>query len=339
MRQYNRPSRPLRYVGRDMPRRPAPRSVNGAFDVQPPPVPASAELATAHVAVSPPKNIKPKVIGPSPQPATFGWEFIGSTNKKPSPETAKPKLDSKIKPEATRQLSAKVDSKTPSPKKIIKKSKKSGSRLIYSMAAVVFLVGIAVAVQGLFLNKKSEDQAKALTTAVSQPNNDMPSEEAPKDSKYVDKYKVAAALPRAITIPSIGVKARVLQVGVNNDNQMQAPGSIFDTGWYTGASKPGEMGAAVINGHYSGPTKKGVFSKINRLKQGDVIEVERGDGVVISFTVQSTEKVPADKVDMAKLLVSNDTNKPGLNLITCGGAFDAHRNVFLDRTIVYATRS
>ena len=338
MRQYNRPSRPLRYVSRDMPRRPAPRSVCGVSDVQPSPVPASAELATAHAAVSPPKNIKPKVISPSPQPATFGWEFIGSTNKKPSPETAKPKLDSKIKPEATRQLSAKVDSKTPSPKKIIKKSKKSGSRLIYSMAAVVFLVGVGVALQGLLLNKKSEDQAQALASMPNAPNN-MPSEEAPKDSNYVGNYKVSAALPRAITIPSIGVKARVLQVGVNNDNQMQAPGSIFDTGWYTGASKPGEMGAAIINGHFSGPTKKGVFSKINNLKQGDVIEVERGDGVVISFTVQSTEKVPADKVDMAKLLVSNDTNKPGLNLITCGGAFDARSNTFLDRTIVYATRS
>lgn len=146
-------------------------------------------------------------------------------------------------------------------------------------------------------------------------------------------------MPRTITIPSIDVKARVLQVGVDNDNQMQSPSSIFDTGWYTGASKPGEMGAAVIDGHYSGPTKKGVFSKINSLKQGDVIEVERGDGVVIKFTVQSTEKVPANKVDMAKLLVSSDTNKPGLNLITCGGIFDARRNVFLDRTIVYATRS
>ncbi len=211
--------------------------------------------------------------------------------------------------------------------------------VVYSMAFVVFGIGMTASLQSLFVNNVAQDQIKVLsaTSANGSTSGDIPSEEEPKGD-YVGIYKTAPSLPRRIMIPSIGVKARVLQVGVNADNQMGTPKNIFDTAWYSASSKPGEMGAMVIDGHYSGPNTKGVFSKLDHLKPGDVIRVERGDGTIYSYAVASVETKPANEVDMSRLLVSANTNIPGLSLITCGGDYNIKTNEFANRTIVYATQ-
>ncbi len=217
----------------------------------------------------------------------------------------------------------------------------AGHRIVYGAAVVVFVAGAGIAMQGLFVNQEVQSQVQVLSsnsgnpTGLTQTADEVPSEEKPHPDA-VDSYKVAADLPRTISLPSLGVKARVLQVGVDSDNQSLAPKNVFDVAWYTGSSKPGEAGAAVIDGHYSGISTKGVFGYIKNLKNGDKIDVERGDGGVISFTVRQIETVASDAVDMGKLLVSVETNLPGLNLITCGGKFDSTTHKFSDRTVVYA---
>ena len=220
-----------------------------------------------------------------------------------------------------------------------------GAGLVYALSSVVFIAGMAVIAQGVFLNNQVKEQAQVLSAAtddslVSESTDSdgkvaIPSEEKPKP-KAVDSYKVAADMPRTITISSIGVKARVLQAGVDANNQLQTPKSIYDTAWYSGSSKPGEIGAAVIDGHYVGPTTSGVFSHLGQLKKDDKIVIERGDGKQLTFRVVAVETVPASAVDMLKVLTSVDTAKPGLNLITCGGKYNAKKFEFGDRTVVYS---
>lgn len=218
-----------------------------------------------------------------------------------------------------------------------------GYVMMYSAAAMIFVVGAITILQGITLNNQVQTQTQVLSAATSKKStssttttsDELPSEEKPQPSA-IETYTVAADLPRVISIASIDVKARVLQVGVDSDNNLMTPKSVFDTAWYTGSAKPGEMGAAVIDGHYSGMTAKGVFARVKELKDGDNITLERGDGSQLKFVVAATETVAADSVDMAKLLVSQNPSKPGLNLITCGGKYDAATRHFEDRTIVYA---
>lgn len=217
----------------------------------------------------------------------------------------------------------------------------AGHGLVYGAAVVVFFAGAGIVVQGLIVNQEVVNQVQVLSsssdnpTGLTQSSDEVPSEEKPP-ANAVDTYRVAADMPRTISLPSLDVKARVLQVGVDDNNQLLAPKNVFDAAWYTGSSKPGEAGAAVIDGHYSGVSTKGVFGQIKKLKNGDKIDIERGDGKVLSFTIRQVETVAADAVDMGKLLVSVETSLPGLNLITCGGKFDASTHKFSDRTVVYA---
>lgn len=217
--------------------------------------------------------------------------------------------------------------------------KRKGYRLLYVAAASIFLLGGSVVLQGFLTNKDAETQVRALQTQAGDgESSGLPTDEKPKDKNYVANHKVSPLLPRVLSISSIGVSARVTQVGTDKEGAMLAPSTAYDAGWYTGSSRPGENGAMVIDGHVRGVGGPGVFDKLNKLKAGDEITVERGDGNKYTYAVTGTETVSTKDVDMGKLLVSSDTAVPGLNLITCAGTYDAKNNQFDKRTVVYAVQ-
>lgn len=151
-------------------------------------------------------------------------------------------------------------------------------------------------------------------------------------------YVVAPDMPRYIKIKKINVYGRVKQMGLNPDGSMQAPLNIFDAGWYSGSSKPGTDGAAVIDAHASGPTRQGLFAYLNTLKKGDEMVVELGDGATLAYRVVHTEALPRDEVDMRKVMTVYGSASQGLNLITCDGQWVKEGSTFSDRTIVYTER-
>lgn len=211
----------------------------------------------------------------------------------------------------------------------------------YVMAGLVFVFGLGVSIQGMLVNHQAEEQVQVLSasTASAEKSTEeepvVPAEEKPQTAT-VQKYTVAPDLPRFISIPAIGASGRVLQVGVNRNNALGVPSNVHDAAWYRGSNRPGEAGAMLIDGHVSGPSQKGIFYNLKKLKAGDTIEIERGDGQKFTFAVRHLETVPVANVDMAKLLVPYEPGKSGLNLITCGGKFDPKTSQFSDRVLVYA---
>jgi len=163
-------------------------------------------------------------------------------------------------------------------------------------------------------------------------------DEATVHSESLDTYRVSPELPRIITIEKIGVKARIFQMGVHRDGSMQAPVGIYDAGWYIGSARPGTDGAAVIDAHSSGPTKQGLFGRLDELDAGDVVDVELGDGSHIRYRVTDKQAVPKDTVDMKKLLSVKAPAVQGLNLITCSGKWVKSQSTYSNRTIVYTEK-
>ncbi|TXG76994.1 class F sortase [Patescibacteria group bacterium] len=211
---------------------------------------------------------------------------------------------------------------------------------LYGLASLLFIFGLYVAIDGWMINRAAGDQSEVLAAQTDEEGvsggGSRPSEAAPSS---VHQYVVSPDMPRKLTIPSIGVSARVLRMGIRGDNQMEAPKNIYDTGWYSGSSKPTDAaGAILIDGHVSGPTKRGVFYNIKKLNTGDEISLERGDGQVSTFTVQRVETKLVSEVDMSVMMQSFDKTKLGLNLITCGGRFDASENKYESRTLVFAVQ-
>lgn len=162
-------------------------------------------------------------------------------------------------------------------------------------------------------------------------------DETPVSQSEIDSYKVAADKPRLLIINNIDVRARIFPVGLTPENAIETANGIYDTGWYVGSAVPGQKGAAFIDGHVSGPNNKGVFTDLNKLKQGDEIIVEMGDGKINTFIVQKTEELALDKVDMANVLKPIDQDKPGLNLMTCSGKYDKSNDTFTNRLTVYSS--
>ncbi len=224
-------------------------------------------------------------------------------------------------------------------KKFIQKIEKK--HFIVSLAVILITITGYAAIDALLINH--EARANQLTSAPatdkkdqSQPQHPVIDETPPKPD-VVSSYKVAGDLPRLISIDSLGVKARVLRMAIGSDGALETPKNSFDTGWYDGSAKPGEAGAMLINGHYSGLTSPGVFHGLEKLTAGSIITVEKGDGTVLKFAVTSVEKMPSGDVPMNQLLISSKPGVQSLNLITCSGTFDAKNQTYDKRVVVRAS--
>jgi LPXTG-site transpeptidase (sortase) family protein len=210
------------------------------------------------------------------------------------------------------------------------------------LAGLLFVFGIAVGINGLRANHAVTAQVKQLSHAsaavagASVPAAaDVPNEDKPPAAST---YQVAANAPRMLTIGKIGVQARIMRTTVNARNELGTPANIFDTAWYEASAKPGQAGAMLIDGHVSGPTQNGVFYDLKKLIKGDKITVERGDGKVFTYTVQTSKTYNADAVDMAAALTPVVSGKPGLNIMTCTGKLDSTRTHFEQRLVVFASQ-
>jgi LPXTG-site transpeptidase (sortase) family protein len=217
------------------------------------------------------------------------------------------------------------------------------SVMLSSLAGILFLFGLGVGFMQLHTNKEVKAQVKTLaaqTQSVEEGGDvpvesGLPSEERPTGS--VGGYKAAPESPKIISIADLGVRARVLRMGVKPNNEIKTPNNIYDTGWFENSARPGELGAVFINAHVHGPSKPGVFAGLKKLKEGQKIKIERGDGKIFTYSVVKTEVYDKDKVDMGAALNSIVPGKPGLNLITCDGQYKADGG-YSKRIVVFAVQ-
>jgi len=241
------------------------------------------------------------------------------------------------------QIVATVPPETQLPKNLRAKSsnKRPQRQLVamYASAAALFMIGGYVAFGGWQANHKVAAQVEQLQKQTSKSSGGeeqaAPSTDKPTDAA-VRNYAVSPNLPRYIEIAKLGVHARVMPMSVNRKNELQAPTNVYNTGWYNASAQPGQIGAMLIDGHSGIGNFKGIFHDIGKLITGDSITVTRGDGAKFDYKVVRTETVDESKVDMASLLVSADTAKPGLNLITCAGDQIPGTFQLKQRTMVFA---
>ena len=154
-----------------------------------------------------------------------------------------------------------------------------------------------------------------------------------------------------LRIPTIGVDARVGARTVGKDAVMELPAGPADIVWYDLSQwaglggGPGGGGNAIFSGHvdyafnvpyaqvaYRG---QGVFSQLNLLSQGDIVEVDYR-GQTLRYRVVSRQQLgpSTDWLAIWSAKVPKDT----ITLYTCGGAFDARTLEYADRVVVRAER-
>lgn len=218
--------------------------------------------------------------------------------------------------------------------------KKRGIALALA-AALLLVIGVAVNVNSMKVTKQIEAQAAKGDGAADtsgRPNDSSAYSEVQPDVTAMNKYTVAADMPKYVTINSLNVWSRVMRVGVDAKSQIGTPKNVYDTAWYDGSAKPGQPGTAFIDGHVLGPTKGGVFANLSKIKAGATVSVTMGDNTKYSYKVVATEKVDANSIDMQKVLKPYGSAQQSLVLMTCSGTYLKGTETFDKRLIVYAVR-
>jgi LPXTG-site transpeptidase (sortase) family protein len=145
-----------------------------------------------------------------------------------------------------------------------------------------------------------------------------------------------SGLPVRLQIPIIGVDSFIEDAYITSEGAMEVPAGTVDVAWFALGPHPGQVGSAVIGGHFG--IESGVpfvFYNLSKLSVGDNIYIVDDEGNTITFVVNSTALYAAN-ADATTVFTSND-GKAHLNLITCEGTWNEVAGEYPDRTVVFTT--
>ncbi|MBR3230506.1 sortase [Candidatus Saccharibacteria bacterium] len=207
---------------------------------------------------------------------------------------------------------------------------------VLGLIFLIFLVRVMVFENNYYAEKEGSERA-VVEEAEDQATEELIEVEPSEEEIY--EYVVAPDRPRYLSIDVLGISnARILPMGVNASGELATPNNIFDVGWYEASSKPGQGGTLVIDGHNGGPNRFGVFKNLPDLSEGDIIKIERGDGLVFEYRVVENNTVALDEADayMKTAARSPETGKESVTLISCTGEWSQQRRTYLSRQFVRA---
>ncbi len=159
-------------------------------------------------------------------------------------------------------------------------------------------------------------------------------DETPVKAKDFDTGpKVPANQPRQIILPTIGAQGYIQKIGLDQHQAVAVPTNIHVAGWFVGQTRPGEPGLSLIGGHVQGRYQPGIFKNLTKIKPGDTFRIELGDHSIRQFQVTRVSKL--NLTDTAQqMLLQDKTITHQLNLITCGGNYDAKTKQYDQRVLV-----
>ena len=194
------------------------------------------------------------------------------------------------------------------------------------LLVAVGLVAAGAGAAGLVLTRHSDVPRAAALQLLPAPTG--PIEAAPTEGA------ASVAEPVSLVIPSIGVSASIVHLGLTSSGALQVPPTTAVAGWYTGSPPPGSIGSAVIAGHIDSIAGPGIFFRLAQLQRGARVYVRRADGTLAVFEVTEVQMFAKDAFPTTA--VYGAVPDPELRLVTCGGTFDYSTKSYLSNTVVFA---
>jgi len=152
--------------------------------------------------------------------------------------------------------------------------------------------------------------------------------------------ELGRAVPVHVDLPRVGIHADIIEVGLTDSKAIGVPplDQALKAGWFSEGSAPGQIGAAVLDGHVDSgeipAPHQGAFYQLGAVSPGDTVEVTRADHMVAVYIVDYVETASKNKFPTQR--VYGVVPYAALRLITCGGDFDYKAHSYLDNVIVYA---
>ena len=140
--------------------------------------------------------------------------------------------------------------------------------------------------------------------------------------------------PVSLTIPSIGVRTRLIRLGITKSGALQVPGSTTVPAVHRQPATRrhrllGDRGARRF---VTGPA---IFYRLHLLHPHNLIYVRTRTAGLAVFRVNSVHQYTKRGFPTAG--VYGPALTPQLRLITCGGTFDPQTRHYLSNIVVYAT--
>jgi LPXTG-site transpeptidase (sortase) family protein len=218
---------------------------------------------------------------------------------------------------------------------------KAVSKTPYQRYRFLLFLGVGMIFFGTLVYLAYRDFFMPPDQLVKQPEFTIPQVQS-KDKTDKEKvaYTVPPTHPKNLIIEKLAINANIVPLGTLKNGALDAPKTAWEAGWYASSTQPGTgSGAVVLDGHVNDTLNTpGVFYKLHTLMPGDVLRIERGDNTFFDYRVKAIEQTSVDKLNMSRVLSSIEPTKEGLNIITCGGAYDRNAQTYTDRIVVYATR-
>ena len=226
-----------------------------------------------------------------------------------------------------------------SPHSIVRR--RPGGRTLLALAATaVGLILIAVAVAAQVRTPQPPRSAGSIDPPTASPSpSARPTGTSPSASPARSgPVPLGASRPVTISIPSIGVRSRVVSIGLAPDGTLAVPqpGPDLDkAAWFQNSPTPGQPGPAIIEGHVDSASGPSIFLDLGRLRPGNVIHVTRADGIRVTFTVNAIRDYKKATFPTEVVYGAKDLSVPQLRLITCSD-FDTTIRHHTGNAVVFA---
>lgn len=142
----------------------------------------------------------------------------------------------------------------------------------------------------------------------------------------------------SLIIPKLKINTNLEEVGLTAQGAVGIPKDNAKAAWFNLGPRPGATGTAVVVGHY-GYWKngtRGMFNNLSKLRVGDKIQIENGQGSSTVFVVKNIKSFNLNE-DVSTVFNSDD-KKAHLNLITCGGAWNEKTKSFAKRLVIFTDK-
>jgi len=217
----------------------------------------------------------------------------------------------------------------PAPSRRSTRNSKRSSKRWWAAAIVLLLTSVAFFTVGLG-SREDQPAGPAANPHGSQPGFGHPTPAPPAGAPVV-----ARSVPVGLRIPAIGVSTSLSTLGLNPDKTVEVPTKYQEPGWYRLGPTPGQVGSAVILGHVDDKLGPAVFYRLRTLKAGDKVDVSLANGVIAHFVVKTVETYPKDTFPAQLVYTSHGYS--ALQLVTCGGTFNAATGHYESNIVAYTT--
>jgi hypothetical protein len=204
--------------------------------------------------------------------------------------------------------------------------------------AIVAAVVVAVVVVAVLTLGGSPGPSASLAPLQAAPVAPPAPVAAPQDSPPPRAVApTSTSAPTRVRVPSIAAESSLVPVGLDARNRVDVPpvSQPMQAAWFSRSPTPGAVGPAVVLGHVNGNGRRGVFADLARVRPGQEVEVDRGDGRTAVFTVYRVTTVPKSAFPTTE--VYGNTPDAQIRLVTCGGELDESQHSYLSNVIVYGT--